>query len=134
MKFLLDANVEYRLATFLTSLKHDVKTIAHDYPHSLPDQDVLALAVQERRILLTNDRDFGDLIFHQHHQHYGVILFRLKNTKDIQVKMNWLQTVLQTYSARIHEYRYHSPRYENTQNHRETCSITPISLFAYIGS
>ena len=104
MKFLLDANVEYRLATFLTSLKHDVKTIARDYPHSLPDQEVLALAVQEKRILLTNDRDFGELIFHQHHPHYGVILFRLKNTKDIQVKINWLQTVLQTHHASIHEY------------------------------
>ena len=51
MQFLLDANVEYRLATFLTSLGHDVKTIARDYPHSLTDHEVLALATDAQRIL-----------------------------------------------------------------------------------
>lgn len=66
MKFLLDANVEYRLAAFLTTLGHDVKTIALDYPTSLIDQAVLTLAVEEQRILLTNDCDFGELIFRQH--------------------------------------------------------------------
>src|SRR5712692_10286415 len=62
---ILDANVEYRLASFLTSLNHDVKTLVRDYPHALPDHAVLALAVQEKRVLLTNDRDFGELIFRQ---------------------------------------------------------------------
>ena len=71
MKFLLDANVEFRLATFLTSLGHDVKTIAHDFPASLTDHEVLALAVKEQRILLTNDRDYGELIFRQHLPHRG---------------------------------------------------------------
>lgn len=110
MKFLLDANVEYRFASFLISLHHDVKTIAHDYPHSLPDQQVLTLALQEQRVLLTNDRDFGELIFRQHHPHCGVILFRLKNTKDIAVKLHWLQTVLKTHQNSLHEYLVITPR------------------------
>src|SRR6266436_8293758 len=104
MRFLLDANVELRLATFLTSAGHDVKTIAHDYPSALPDQEVLSLAVQEQRILITNDRDFGELIFRQHHTHFGIILFRLKNSKDIAKKVQWLQTILQEHKQHLHEY------------------------------
>ena len=93
MKFLLDANVEFRLASFLSSLQHDVKTIARDYPSSLADHEVLALAVQEQRILLTNDRDFGELIFQQGLTHAGVIFFRLPGAK-IQTKIDQLNTVL----------------------------------------
>ena len=109
MQFLLDANVEYRLATFLTSLGHDVKTIARDYPHSLTDHEVLALATEEHRILLTNDRDYGELIFRQHLPHCGVIYFRLKNSQDISEKLQWLQTVLHSYKDDLHEYLVVTP-------------------------
>ncbi len=109
MQFLLDANVEYRLATFLTSLGHDVKTIARDYPSSLTDQDVLTRAVEEKRILITNDRDFGELIFRQHFPHCGVIFFRLKNSKDLSGKRHFLQTVLDIHKANLHEYLVVTP-------------------------
>jgi predicted nuclease of predicted toxin-antitoxin system len=102
MKFLLDANVEYRLATFLLSNHHDVKTIARDYPHSLADHDILSLAVEKTRILVTNDRDFGELIFRQHLPHSGVILFRMKNSKDITDKIRWLETVIETYKNSLY--------------------------------
>jgi predicted nuclease of predicted toxin-antitoxin system len=64
MKFLLDENVEYRLAIFLKKQRYDVTAIARDYPSALTDREVLAIAVQEQRILITNDRtDFRKLIF-----------------------------------------------------------------------
>ena len=62
MKFLLDESAEFRLATFLEGEGHDAKTIAHDFQHSLSDEEVLAIALREQRILITNDRDFGELI------------------------------------------------------------------------
>jgi predicted nuclease of predicted toxin-antitoxin system len=109
MKFLLDANVEYRLATFLASLGYDVKTIARDYPASLTDHQVLAFAVKAKRILITNDRDYGELIFRQHLSHCGVIFFRLKNSKDIAEKLTWLEIVLQTHKNDLHEYLVVTP-------------------------
>ena len=64
MKFLLDENVERRLAPFLQELGHDVTVVGVDYPSSLSDHEVLVIAYKERRILITNDRsDFGELIF-----------------------------------------------------------------------
>ena len=63
MRFLLDESAEYRIVAFLTGLGHDVTAIAHDYPHGLPDQQILEIAVSEQRILITNDSDFGELVF-----------------------------------------------------------------------
>lgn len=78
MKFLLDESVNAKLANYLKSQSHDTTAIAQEYPNALTDPDVLAIAVRERRTLITNDRDFGELIFHKKLRHSGVIFFRLK--------------------------------------------------------
>ncbi|MCL4489624.1 MAG: DUF5615 family PIN-like protein [Chloroflexi bacterium] len=74
MKFLLDESADLPLAMFLRESGHDVTAIAHDYPQALKDREVLAIAYREQRILLTNDRDFGELIFRQRLPHSGVVL------------------------------------------------------------
>ena len=98
MKFLLDESADYPLAAFLRGVGHDVTAIAHDYPHALTDRQVLVIAVNEARILITNDHDFGELIFRQHLAHHGVILFRLGG-EELPVKTAWLAHVLRVHSA-----------------------------------
>ena len=71
MKFLLDENIDARLLPFLQDLGHDATSVGKDYFYGLLDEDVLAMAHQENRILLTNDRsDFGELIFRHGYVHY----------------------------------------------------------------
>ena len=77
MKFLFDQSADFRLITHLRRLGHDVTAVSRNYPHSLADEDVLAIARQERRILIVADRDFGELIFNQGFTHAGVLFFRL---------------------------------------------------------
>jgi predicted nuclease of predicted toxin-antitoxin system len=77
MRFLLDEGLPYRLAMFLIVLGHHVTAVGHDYPLSLAARDILAIALAERRIVLTNDKDFGDLIVRDKLPHSGVVLFRL---------------------------------------------------------
>lgn len=55
MRFLLDQNIERRLASFLKNLGYDVKVVGVDFPAGKLDQDVLDFAYQESRILITND-------------------------------------------------------------------------------
>lgn len=98
MKFLLDENVDFPLASFLITLGHDVKSIASDYTKSLGDADVLSLARKEKRILITNDLDFGELIVRQRLPHTGVILFRL-GKEDLATKKSWLRTVLEKHTS-----------------------------------
>ena len=103
MNFLLDESAEFRLAGFLTDLGHDVKAIAHDYPASLTDDIVLTIAHQERRILITNDRDFGEVIFRNQLLHAGVIYFHL-NDQSLETKLSWLARILTDYADQLHHF------------------------------
>ena len=93
MKFLLDQSADFRLIPHLRELGHDVTAISRNYPPGLADEDVLAIARAERRILVVADRDFGELIFHQALVHAGVIFFRLPGV-NLHAKIDQLNIVL----------------------------------------
>lgn len=103
MKFLLDESADSRLASYLTQHGHDVTVIARDYPRALSDQEVLSIAQREDRILIANDRDFGELVFRQHLPHAGVILFRLRTTA-LAAKLSRLEYVLTHYADRLNNF------------------------------
>ena len=94
MRFLLDESAEYRIATFLRHEGHDVTAVAYEYPQSLADADVLRIAHAEGRTLITNDRDFGDLVFCHGFPHSGVIYFRLPLDTTADQKIEWLRRIL----------------------------------------
>jgi predicted nuclease of predicted toxin-antitoxin system len=64
IKFLADVNVEKPLVDYLLKEGYDIKWIP-DYDCEMLDEDLLQLANREKRIFVTNDKDFGDLIFLQ---------------------------------------------------------------------
>ena len=63
MKLLCDANLGRRLAQKLAEAGHDVVRSIHRIRHDARDEQVLALAAFEDRILITCDSDFGELVF-----------------------------------------------------------------------
>lgn len=77
MKFLLDENMELGIAVLLHNLGHDVAVVGRDYSAGTRDEDVLAIAVREQRIVLTNDRDFGELVVRLGFPHAGVVYLRI---------------------------------------------------------
>jgi predicted nuclease of predicted toxin-antitoxin system len=110
MKFLLDESAESRIAAFLQDQGHDATRIAKDYPAGLSDNEVLELAVAEQRIVITNDSDFGELIFKAQLPHSGVIYFRFPLDSDAFEKIAALRRLLQTHAAHLHEFMVVSPR------------------------
>jgi predicted nuclease of predicted toxin-antitoxin system len=100
MNFLFDQSADFRLIPHLREFGHDVEAISQNHPPGLADEDVLAIARQERRILVVADRDFGELIFHQQLVHAGVIFFRLPGA-NLQTKINQLNTVLQEHAEAL---------------------------------
>lgn len=63
MKFLLDVCVASRvLYKTLTDLGHDVLSARDGYA-SASDRALLDVAYQEDRVLVTQDKDFGELVF-----------------------------------------------------------------------
>lgn len=59
----------------LRAVGYSVKSIAELSP-SLPDEAVLELAVAENRLLITEDKDFGEWVFAHRQAMTGVLLIR----------------------------------------------------------
>jgi predicted nuclease of predicted toxin-antitoxin system len=104
VKSLLDESVDMRVALHLRPLGHDVTGIAGDYPASLPDDEVLAIAVLETRTLMTHDRDFGRLDFVEHQPHAGVILLRLGPRPRLNTTISRLTRVLTDHAQELSEF------------------------------
>ena len=60
--------------TMLIGKGHDVLSASERDPRAT-DADLLALAVKERRILVTEDKDFGELVFVRRLPHPCIIRF-----------------------------------------------------------
>lgn len=99
MKFLVDESVEYRVVLDLKEKGFDIASVASDFP-SLKDKRVLSRAEREERILITNDKDFGELIFRQKLPHKGVILLRLPD-ETAQAKIEKLDFLLKSYGNKL---------------------------------
>jgi predicted nuclease of predicted toxin-antitoxin system len=95
VRFLIDESADARLIPYLRASGHDATRIASEHPAGLPDHAVLALAVQEARILITADRDFGELIVRLQLPHRGVILFRLGDFAEIDLWIVRFEYVLE---------------------------------------
>ena len=98
MRFLLDESADARLVPWLRSMGHDVTSVAVEHPASLKDRGVLAIARSEKRILITDDRDLGELIFARGHPYTGVISLRLGDHVDLAIKQDRIAHVLENHA------------------------------------
>jgi predicted nuclease of predicted toxin-antitoxin system len=80
-------------------MSYDVTYVAELAP-GLTDNDVLAQSVTEERILLTEDRDFGELVFRGQKSAYGVVLLRIPS-KERQKKADRITLLVQRYEAEL---------------------------------
>lgn len=75
MKFLIDANLGRKFTNLINKAGYNAVFI-NDLLTKASDEDVLSLAERENRIVITNDKDFGKLIFKLGKSSAGAILFR----------------------------------------------------------
>lgn len=79
MKFLSDANTPETLVQALTSSGHDVFW-ALTAPPRTPDTELIEKAAREKRVVITFDKDFGELVFARGHS-VAVILIPRDRTR-----------------------------------------------------
>ena len=78
MKFLANENFPLKSVHILRNAGYDVASITEDSP-GIQDEHVLRQAVREQRIILTFDRDYGELIYRRKlSAPNGVIYFRFE--------------------------------------------------------
>lgn len=92
MKFIADENLGVEVPKFLRSLGIDIISVI-EVALAKPDPYILSLANNQQRILVTLDKDFGELVFKEGLAHFGVILFRLKDESIENKKRILLKTL-----------------------------------------
>ena len=93
MKFLIDENLGIKVSEFLRDLGFDIVSITELSP-GITDKEVLSLANDQERILVTLDKDFGELVFKEGLTYFGVILVRLKDESVDNKKKVLKQTLM----------------------------------------
>ncbi len=84
MRLLADENLPQRTVEALRRLGHDVTWVRLEAPGS-GDERVLAQALSEDRVLVTADKDFGELAFRRRlPAAAGVILLRVRGTAEVR--------------------------------------------------
>ncbi len=77
-RFLANENFPAAIVSWLRERGDDVVHAAESLIGA-PDAELLEVARNQGRIILTFDRDFGELVFHQRHPAArGIVLFRLR--------------------------------------------------------
>ena len=97
MQILADENFPRSAVIALRSAGYDVAWVLEDAPGS-NDADVLKRAVEESRVLITFDTDFGELVFRLGlPASSGIILFRVSISSPAQIAQATI-TVIQSRS------------------------------------
>jgi predicted nuclease of predicted toxin-antitoxin system len=83
MLFLANENFPFPSVKFLREGGYDVKSIAQEF-QGISDPEVIRIAQQESRIILTFDKDYGELLFkNTTTKPPAVVFFRFKGLEPV---------------------------------------------------
>ena len=99
MKLLADESIDLPIVESLRRDGHFVLYIAEMEP-GIQDNEVLKQANKEKAILLTADKDFGELIYRQGLLSHGIILVRLKGLSP-KLKGEIVSKAIQTHALKL---------------------------------
>jgi predicted nuclease of predicted toxin-antitoxin system len=85
IKILTDENISPKVVTFLREVGIDVRDVKEELWHGRPDEQLLQIAYQEDRFVLTHDADFGALAIYQENACYGILYLRLRNVRPATI-------------------------------------------------
>ncbi len=100
MKFLLDMGLANSTAKFLREQGYDAIHLREQGLQQLEDEQIIIKALQENRIILTHDLDFGRIVALSHQPQPTVITFRLDDMQPTQVN-SYLTEVLSHFAAEL---------------------------------
>jgi predicted nuclease of predicted toxin-antitoxin system len=99
MKFQVDAHISTEVVAMIRRLGHDCND-ASSIPIRLPDVDLLRQAAQQNRVVVTADKDFGELVFVHRIRCPGVILLRV-NAPDEHAVVEHLEPIWPAILSRL---------------------------------
>jgi predicted nuclease of predicted toxin-antitoxin system len=99
MRIVADENLDLTVVGRLREAGHEVFAVVEMEP-GIPDEAVLGLANSQEAMLVTEDKDFGELAFRQRLVHQGAILLRLAGLPPV-TKAAMLIDMLDAHQAEL---------------------------------
>ncbi len=94
IRFLADESCDFAVARALRRVGFDVLCISESSPRA-EDSKVIRIALHEGRIVLTEDKDFGRLVYSYGQETLGVIFLRFPTVARKQISRDVLSLVKQ---------------------------------------
>ena len=94
MRFLADESCAFAVVRALRAAGFDVLCISESTPRA-GDSEVIGLALREESILLTEDKDFGRLVYSHGQETLGVIFLRFPTFARRQISKDVVNLVKQ---------------------------------------
>lgn len=98
-KILADESVDFRIVVALREDGYQVNAVI-ELNAGIGDDEVLALANEMNAIILTEDKDFGELTYRFNKPNKGILLFRISGDV-IDTKIEVLRKVLNEYGEKL---------------------------------
>lgn len=92
LKFIVDVGVGRSIEEWLKLQGFEVVTISSINPE-MKDSQIIELANIEVGIIITMDKDFGELVFKEHNSHKGILLLRLEDAVS-EEKLAAIQNII----------------------------------------
>ena len=100
LRFLADESCDFAIVRALRAKEYDVLAVGEVMQRS-DDRELIEQASRERRILLTEDKDFGWLVYVSHADSAGVVLIRFPG--------NARQTLVDVFMHLVHTQSHELP-------------------------
>lgn len=94
MKFLIDENIGLEVTEFLSAEGHDAKRV----PPGIKNGEVIKLALNEKRILVTSDVHFSNILMYPPHKFCGIIRFKI-HPPSVSKEIAALKKLLKRFSS-----------------------------------
>lgn len=98
-KFLVDECTGPQVAEWLKTQGFSVYSVSEERP-GMDDSKIIAKALREKWIVITNDKDFGELVYREKQVHHGIIFLRLEDERP-QNKIKALRKFLESFKGNL---------------------------------
>jgi predicted nuclease of predicted toxin-antitoxin system len=99
MKFLADEGCDFVVVRALRKQGYDVLAVC-EMASSMEDLDIMHLAGKEKRFLITEDKDFGQIFYAFMDKKYTVILIRYPNAVRKQLALD-IVALIKSHGSKI---------------------------------
>jgi len=99
MRFPVDESTGPAVAQWLEEKGHEVVSVFKDL-RGMPDVNIIEKAFIDNRVLVTNDKGFGEKVYRERRPHKGVVLLRLEDERSF-VKIEIIRRLFESYADKL---------------------------------